>query len=397
MNFKCLHLCVLALLVAALLAVPAQATIQVHSGSVATAVTIPPTPGTITSRTDDVNVISFDASIGQVYSNLYAQGGIGVGNAPGFGGSIRSIGVVLMQNYNLRTGGSSPATIAITTGGVTTTYQLTGVVALDGVATAGSTTLFTATSGRLGFFAIPVGTFNQFSPITWGATDATGTSLLAPIAVWDLGPQDFAKDPGPAAPGGGGPGTYNNVFVDNGVSFNANQLALQGGLNNWLESATWPTVGAPAATVGNDYNNVFNNPPFGLPPEGMVSTLNEAVNQGPTLTFISGDVAAATASAGFTALNTIAAVLGGFGDLGVAGTAWATAVGTPGDSLGPSAAFHANTGLPNTSDLVTNAGAQFSITRNGVPEPASCLIWMVGCGFAAVYGRRARTKRRSQA
>jgi hypothetical protein len=155
------------------------------------------------------------------------------------------------------------------------------------------------------------------------------------------------------------------LSINNAIGINLAQPALQTGLFIFEESATWPTSntgsGPPPALVGNDYFNLFGNAPLAGAPEGIVGTLNEFVNQSPFLVNISGSVAAGTASAGFAAMNTIAASLGGFGDLGVSGTAFATAVGTAGSPSGPATDFNANTAFVNTSDVVTNGGLQASI------------------------------------
>jgi hypothetical protein len=145
----------------------------------------------------DVNLINGNSSLGNLFLNNVAT------NAAGGSGSTRMVGSNLLSTYGFQLGG-----------GTSTLFNgqsLVAVFALDGSFAAGTPSIVSVTGGRLGFFTIPTGgtSYNQFSPITWGATNAAGTSLLTPVAVWDIKPQEAVTDLGPGKPSGGGPGIFN--------------------------------------------------------------------------------------------------------------------------------------------------------------------------------------------
>lgn len=345
---------------------PVRADVFVGTGTVRTSI------GGATS-TADVNIINGETSLGNGFFNNTTT------NASGGVGTVRIVGSDLLSTYGFQFGGGT----GVTYNGL----PVVAVYALDG-SIGGGSTVFQATSGRVGFFSIQsVTTYNQFNPITWGATTASGQSLLTPLAVWDLKPAEAVKDLGPGQPSGGGPGIFNLTPTQvNQISSNALVPTSNQGFLLFRENATFTTLEGP------NFINVTGNAP--MPPAGflaldeaLVSRLDESYRVTPVVTFISG-------GPGFDALNTIAAQLGGLSDLDAAlpgSQAFANAFGGVGNSAGDGRAFNPSNGnpSPNTGDLyfsvgITSApGVQANDTT--VPEPASITLLISGSLAAGAF------------
>lgn len=316
------------------------------------------------------NIINGNSSLGHTFNNNIFS------NVAGSGGAVRSVSTNLLSTYGTAGGGGS---LALYNGN-----PVLLVIAVEGATTAGAAPVFTATSGRLGFFESSFG-YNQYDPTTWGVTNAAGTTLLSPIAVWDLKPAEAIFDPGPDTSPGAGPGIFNLAEEQvNQISINTAGPVASQGFFLARESTTytdptlsgnsfWTTTGLP---IGFDIDDGED--------EGLILRVDEQVNFNPSTNtgFISGGVG----TAGFDALNTIASALGGL-------PFFATGFGA-----GLATSFDPDPGPGVSADILTTiggtsgAGVQF-----GVPEPSSFLIWaVVGAACVGANGwRRRRTARRS--
>ena len=318
---------------------------------------------------DGVNVVSGEASLGQTFNNNYTT------DTPLTGGSVRTIGANLLSSYGLAVGGSGAE--AMFDG-----MDIVGVYALEGTRTVTDTSTLTVTDGRLALFAIEAGTFNQFDPLTWGATSADGSTLLEPLVVWDLKHEDGELDDDVRDPGvntgaantlldplGGGAGIFNLTATMVVGTNEVNQVTfnnLQGTGNNQGDFLfTEDTTFTGSMTVGSGFfdatglvDGAGSLVPTGyvVTDEGVVVRTDETVVDNPTTTFVS-------TATGLAALNTIAADLGGLSDLGGAGTAFATA-------FGPGLSTTYDPGSPTTNaDVQTTLGSTTSIGVQFQPCP----------------------------
>lgn len=307
----------------------------------------------------DVNLITGSSSLGQTFNNNIDS------NISQAGGTVVTVGSNLLDQYGFRLGG-----------GIDAEYegaQMVAVYALSGTTTAGANPTFRATEGRLALFVLPDGvTYNQFDPLTWGATSADGTTLLDPIAVWDLKPAEDVVDPGDNAgadntladPLGGGPGIFNLINGSGGevnqISINALVSTASQGYFLFTESTTFEG----ATLAGNDFITVTGLADaegrlvperFFQTDEGLVVRTDESSVATPNTTFVSQ-------SDRIDALNTIAAELGGLPDLDPL---------TPATNEAFAIAFGANGGdartynpgvLGTTADIQTTLGSTASPT-----------------------------------
>jgi hypothetical protein len=275
---------------------------------------------------------------------------------------------------------------------------IVAVFAVSGTAipVLGNPTVFDATGGRVGFFSINAVTdYNVNKPTTWGATNAAGTSLLTPIAVWDLKPREIMHDcpvggsPGdffcpPGTPAGGGPGIFNKLASQmNQISINATVGDASQGFFMFKENGVFPTL------EDSDFVNLLTNPlpgGVGIEAEGIVTRTDESIKQGTAINTAGINTATVDGTDGFNALNTIAKQLGGMADLvggcsGV-GCAFATGFGGLGNSGGlatdfnPSSASSGN--IPNTADVLDTLGTTSSAFAEPVPEPATIVLFLGG-------------------
>ena len=346
----------------------------------------------------DVNSLIGSNTLGNQFINTISGNGNNAfpaaNNSP-----FRVVGANILANYGFRLGGGTGAVFNPAGAPV---QPVVAVFAAEGVAP--NPAQIQLTGGRVGFFSIG-GTlqnnnFNEFNPITWGATNAAGTSLLSPIAVWDLKPAENVADLGPLAAGGGGPGTFNLLANQvNQAAINNVVGAVNQGFFLFKETTTFPG----ATLVGNTFYTTTGNAPI-VPPgnvltdEGLISFINEALRGG-TLndSFISGG----TGTAGFDALNTIAGALGGLADLGGANTGFAIGYGGQGNAGGDPRSFNPSNGagVPNTSDSFftlgtsSSPGVQFTpVVVNDIPEPASMLLWGAGVVGFGIYAKSRRRR-----
>jgi len=325
----------------------------------------------------DVDLINGDTSLGALFINNVST------NSVPFAGtaSAVAVGSNLLASYGVRAGGGTGA-VYNPSGGPS--QPIVAVFALSGTVAAGGGNVFVATGGRVGFFSIAgtlaTNTYNQFNPTSWGAANASGTSLLTPIAVWDLKPAEAVSDPGDVL-GGGGPGLFNLDAVDvNQISVNLVVGAANQGFLLFKETVTF----TPSTLSGNSFITVTGNLPI-VPPgsvvlaEGLISRVD-----GSLLVATTTNAVAISGGAGLAALNTIASQLGGLPDLGGPGTAFATGFGGIGSTAGPGTDFDPSNGQksPNTADgvftfgLTASPGVQVPVTPvasfAGTPGQANC-------------------------
>jgi len=309
----------------------------------------------------DVNLINGHTSLGTLFINNVTTNGVPLSGTT----SAVAVGSNLLASYGKRTGGGVGA---VYNPAATPVQPIVAVFALSGVVAPGGGNVFIATGGRVGFFSIPgslgAHAYDQFNPITWGATNASGTALLTPIAVWDLKPAEPVSDPGDA-PGGGGPGMFNLDAVDvNQISVNSAVGTATQGFLLFKETGTF----TPSTLSGNSFISVTGNapPPPVVLDEGLVSRAD-----GSLLIATATNTGAISPSAGLNALNTIANQLGGLPDLAGPGTAFATAFGTIGSGAGSGTDFNPSSGAqsPNTADSIFTFGVTAS---PGVQVPFGC-------------------------
>lgn len=335
-----------------------------------------------------VNLVSGNSTAGNQYINNITTNTL---FAPG---SIRTVGANLLATYNFANGGVNGAVYNPASG---PTMPVVVVFAVEGVTT--SPASFTATGGRVGFFGLSGdlvnNNFNKFDPTTWGATNAAGTSLLTPIAVYDLKPAEPVFDTPVAV--GGGPGVFNLAASQ------VNQQAINtvvGTSNQGFYLVRESTTFGGATLSGNDFVTLLTNPiPDGTPiaDEGLVGRVDDSLIVGTAgnTSAVSGGIGAA----GFDALNTIACLLGGLSDIdgGLAGCqGFANGFGGLGNAGGDPLNYNPSNGspVPNTNDSLFTFGTSFSPIAQPVPEPATLLLFLSG-GFAAL-GLRVLQHRRAK-
>ncbi len=311
-------------------------------------------------------------------------------NAPFLGGTTISVGVNRLSgnNYVFQNTGSGPTTY--NGHDLALVFALTGN---SGVPILGQQ-LFTATGGRAGLFEITnPAAFRLNDPSTYGATSADGKTLLMPIAVFDLKPQERVTDLGPGVPGGGGPGTFNLAGSQtNQIGVNTTVGTASQGFFLFHNSSTF---GGSQVEGSNFLKVVGNNP---IIPAGM-QLVDTALVTGTTETLAvatagnTAGISGGPGTPGFDALNTISAQLGGLG-------AFASAFGGAGNPAGPASSFNPSNGagFPNTSDGIFSfgfngsGGVEVQAIPPGVPEPASMLLWGAVVAGSGLYARSRRRK-----
>jgi len=349
----------LAVLTALILAAPVSAApINAHEqGSFTTTTAGPPNVGNVTSISSSTGGFTFTNNVSTTTF--------------GAGGTIVTVGATPLTSFNQSNGNTVPVTF--------NGQQVVAVFAIQGTAPSGSGNVTaTFTEAKLGFFTIAPNTFNTFNPISWGATNATGTALNTPALVTTFGikPQELitAGVAGSTQDVPIFPPQVNQSTINAATSGNTQGHFLLQETGGGLAGFGWETV-----TTG----------PFpGF--TKLLEGLHVRSDQG-TATATSDNTAfVGNGSAGLAALNTIAAQLGG----GLSNGFFATGLNT-----GTAAGFNPSTTFPVGPDLLASIGLTFypileqDTTTQQVPEPASMALFgaLVGVG-GLVYRKRRNTK-----
>lgn len=341
-----------------------------------------------------VNLVNGNTSLGNQFINNTTT------NTAASAGSVVVVGSNLLASYGFQFGGGMGA---VYNPAGAPMQPLVAVFALAGSVGSGTSTIFTAATGRIGLFSIG-GTlvsngYNEFNPLTWGAVNAAGTVLLTPVAVWDLKPPEPVIDLGVGVPSGGGPGGVFNLSPAqvNQISVNTAVGSANQGFFLFRETQNSTFASSPGALSGNSFVTVIGNPPI-VPPgtsfldEGIVSRIDESYRR--AVAAITGSISGGPGSAGFDALNTIASVLGGLPVLtgGSPGQAFATAFGGIGNSGGSGTSYNPSGGtpVPDTSDLFFTLGTTTGVgTQVVVPEPSSVVLYsLMTAGLGLFSGLR---------
>jgi len=336
-----------------------------------------PPPGTNTPG----NVINFGTSTtGFSFTNNITTNT----PPPPFGGTILTIGHTPLTTYSQLTG----TTIPVTYNG----QPLNAVFAIRGTVSPTSSPGSIVSNFQvvgLGIYAYNTATYNRFDPSTWGATNAAGTTLNQAVALFG------AKPPEQIGPGGQGDPANSFQPASSVNASSLNNLGVGQSQGNFLvRELTGGIAGVNWLTITTGQ---LPSPNF-VTAEGLHLSSNQelALATAANTAFVDQ-----TTDAGFLALNTIAASLGGFANLAGAGTAFATGFGAPGDAdpfhFAPGTAFSGPGGGLNSADVMTNISLtgypilEQDVAGGGgrVPEPATLVVFagMMGVG-GLVYRRR---------
>jgi hypothetical protein len=328
----------------------------IYADFIAKAATVHTSTGGATTA-PDVDLINGHTSLGALYLNNLTTNSFPFGGAA----SAVAVGSNILASYGARTGG-----------GPTPLYNglpVVAVFAFSGSTTSGPGPIFRATGGRVGLFTIgALSTYRQFDPTTWGATNATGTALLSPIAVWDLKPAESVFDPGDV-PGGGGQGFFNlGTAKVNQISLNTTVATADQGFFVLRESTTY----SGTTLSGNSFISVTGNVPIVPPGSTLIDEGFVSRSDGSRLVATTTNTAAVSGASGLAALNTIANNLGG---IGLPGSAFATGFGGIGNAAGPGTNFNPSSGAkaPNTADGIYTFGVTVSPGVQ-IPATASSLL-----------------------
>lgn len=313
------------------------------------------------------------------------------GSAVGDTRQVVSVGVDVLSGGLKSFGGGN-------TGATYNGNPIVVVTAVQGTATVtalGGGTQFKVESGKIGFFQTDANfnaNFNQFNPLTWQATDATGATLKTPLAVFKLvdpsGIVGFDVLQGTKGDGGNVLSANNNL-----INFQTQNPTNNTGDFTFKETS----IGSPGAAFiqvskdglfpGNtdlgDALHIFINQVLAK------STSNDPNDAGNKFRFVDPD--GSNGVKGLAALNTIATNLGGL-------SFFASGFGSGTNTFDPYGGPSGNPQVfPGSGDL----GANFGLTGfpgilqeppPPIPEPASMVLWSV-LGVGAMYGayRRRRT------
>jgi hypothetical protein len=322
--------------------------------------------GSPASYANDVSSVDLAGNNSRGWANTFATGPNSLG--------IRVVGVALLSQYNVEPNG---VVSNVKIGGA----QMAAVFTLEGVVTGVDSADYT--SGTVGIFQAGSNPsdFNPLDPGTWGVDL---NSLDNAIAYFTLQtPKDVEQaldvnDPAAVLDAS----QVNKMFsIPNGVGF----ILLFEETNR-------------ASQAGINFLNVA-----GGDPDGFMSVTRNSTNTGDNANIDQYQL---------DWFNAIAAAVGGYGDLGGLGTAWATGIGPGGltgtnynpGGVGADAGdlFASLDTEPVTGNSYVNGIRPGYGTAddppeppeppviNEVPEPASMMLWLGVAGIAATGARRMR-------
>lgn len=296
------------------------------------------------------------------------------GGGPAIGSQIVTVGATTLTTYQASNGVQTVATY--------NGNPIVAVTAIQGTIVpgpGGTTVTAQFQSGKVGFFTISsVTAFNPFDPNSWGATTNNGQTLVTPLAVFTIKPQELIIN---------GPGGRNQDVPQPPSNVNVSSLNSTSGVNTQGHFLFKEDLG-----VNSILGDSFMEMTSGLLPgfTELAEALHIRSDQGiqfadaDNTSFISGGVG----TAGFNALNTIATQLGGLG-------LFASSFGNVADPLSyvPATGVLGN-GFANSADAMATLGGTFypSVQQQLVPEPTSIALFGVVAGVGGLIYRNRRNR-----
>jgi PEP-CTERM motif len=313
----------------------------------------------------DIKIISGAGATGRIFTNQVS------GAVPfGLGSQIRTVSALAVGGA---TDGIQHTSVRFANGDI-----LVIVSAIQGSITTVSASQQTATftAGRAFAMRFAVGTFDSRNPASWAA----GTV----VAEYALKPQEDVFSGSPL----GSDINYAAALTNQSSVNSATNAQTQGVFLFREDSQTFQTPGN---------NLMFNVDQSVIPPgwvfhsESLVSDIDQTLLFTDLENFELGANPGGLNAADLGILNAFAGAAG-FGDLGGAGTGFATGLGGAGVAdFNPQ--FPPGVGDVPTGDFFATYGADNYVAVQAVPEPSSMLLLTLGVGGLGLYRRIRGTKK----
>lgn len=296
---------------------------------------------------------------------------------------IRVVGVAFLQSYDLYpTGSFNPINFNGSQAAVVAVFALDGKV----ISTSGtnSTALFTSGTEQL-FRVDPQSTFSPTDPSTWGAVaNLSAGTLNSAIATFALKPQENVYE-----------GLNNQAIPQGGLimaAANVNTSTISTGSGNQTSGNLLFKETTPPDPI--TYLTVTSPPPPGVTvdAQGFFAQFNQSINTADTKQ---------VGATNLQYLNLLAAKIGGYSDLGAAGSGTAFATGLGSANL-TDYAGNANVGdFVAGFDSATSTQGELQGNRPGLefeaahaPEPSSLALLCAGAAGLVAARRRKRLEGR---